>query len=175
MTERFAAALIGSPFGLTGRLKIESLSGEADHLLGLKKVILRLRTDRKKQPEEEFTEKELIIEEFFTSPLSVKFAGIDNPDAARILRGAEIIVSREQAAPLREGEFYIEDLRGLDVMVEGKIAGTIGDVMEGGGGFLAEILLLSGEKRLVPFRNEFFGPVDPAAGRVELLTSWILE
>ena len=181
MTERFAAALVGSPFGLTGRLKIEPLSGEEGHLLGLNKVVLRLQTAKKEHsktdyvPEKGFTEKELEIEEIFTSPLSVKFKGIDSPEAARALRGAEIVVPREQAAPLNEGEFYVEDLLGLEITVEGRAAGTIGDMVEGGGGFLAEVLLPSGEKRLVPFRNEFFGLVDPAAGRAELLAPWILE
>jgi len=165
MTERFVAALVGPPFGLTGRLKIESTSGEKDHFLGLKKVALRLG----------HLEKEYVIEDIFTAPLSVKFAGIDSPDAAKTLTGAEILVPREQAAPLREGEFYIEDLRGLKVIAESKTIGIISDVIEGGGGFLAELLLASGEKRLVPFRNEFFGSVDPVSGQVELLTSWILE
>ena len=176
MTERFAAALVGPPFGLTGRLKIESPSGETSHLLGLKKVVLRKgRGGEKGCGEKGGTEQEYLIEEVFTAPLSVKFAGIDSPEAARALKGAEILVPREQAAPLSEGEFYIEDLRGLEVIAEGKTVGTISDVIEGGGGFLVEVLLVSGSKRLVPFRNEFFGKVDPAAGWTELLEPWILE
>jgi len=183
MTEYFAAALVGPPFGLTGRLKIESYSGETSHLLGLKKVVLckgrgesrGKSRDEGQDKEKNCTEQEYIIEEIFTSPLSVKFAGIDSPEAARTLKGAEILVPREQAAPLNEGEFYIEDLRGLEVIAEGKTIGTISDVIEGGGGFLAEVLLGSGSRRLVPFRHEFFGKIDPAAGRAELLESWILE
>jgi 16S rRNA processing protein RimM len=165
MTDHFVAALIGSPFGLSGRVKIKSLSGEESHLLQLQKARLRLGE----------IEKEYLIEEIFTAPLSIKFAGIDDPEAAMKLKGAEILISREQAAPLQEDEFYIEDLRGLEIITEGKTAGTINDVIEGGGGFLAEILLTTGEKRLVPFRNEFFGPVDPESGMIELLKPWILE
>ena len=165
MTERFATALLGSPFGLTGRVKIEPFSGEEGHLLGLKKALLRLGT----------LEKEYTIEEVFTAPPSIKLKGIDSPEAAKTLKGSEILVPREQAAPLQEGEFYVEDLRGLEVIAGGKTIGFITDVIEGGGGFLAELLLVPGEKRLVPFRNEFFGPVDPAAGRTELLAPWILE
>lgn len=148
-----------------GRLKIKSVSGEKTHLLGLKKATLRLG----------HVEKEYTIEDIFTAPLSIKFAGIDNIDAAKTLKGAEILVPREQAAPLNEGEFYIEDLRGLKVIAKDETIGIISDVIEGGGGFLVELLLASGEKRLVPFRNEFFGFVDPASGQTELLTPWILE
>jgi 16S rRNA processing protein RimM len=171
MTERFTAALVGPPFGLTGRVKIESPSGETSHLLGLKKAVLR----KGRGGEKGGVEQEYLIEEVFTAPLSVKFAGIDSPEAARALKGAEILVPREQAAPLNEGEFYIEDLRGLEVIIEGKTVGIISGIIEGGGGFLAEVLLAQEKKRLVPFRNEFFGKVDPAAGQAELLEPWILE
>ncbi|MDR0448664.1 MAG: ribosome maturation factor RimM [Treponema sp.] len=165
MTNHFVSALIGSPFGLSGRVKIKSLSGEIKHLLKLQKVVLRISGK----------EKEYAIEEIFTTPLSVKFSEIDSPEAAKTLKGAEILVPRHLSASLGEGEFYIEDLRRLIVFVEGKPVGTIDDIIEGGGGFLVEILLSSGEKRLVPFRNEFFGPIDLAFGRLELLKSWILE
>jgi len=178
MTEHFAVAVVGAPFGLTGRVKIESLSGEDSHLLGLKKVLLQ-KSRGGRNPEKEIAKEipatEYTIEEIFASPLSVKFAGIDSPEAARTLKGAEMLVPREQAAPLLDGEFYVEDLRGLEVFANGQTIGSVNDVIEGGGGFLAELLLASGEKRLVPFRNEFFGKIDLAAGRAELLHTWILE
>ena len=165
MTGRFVAAVIGAPFGLTGRVKIESLSGEESHLLKLKEIVLR-----KGELEQKYT-----IEEAFDSPLSLKLEGINSPEEARTIKGAEILVMRSHAAPLQKGEFYIEDLRGMEVFAEDKLEGTISDLFEGGGGFLAEITLKSGEKKLVPFRNEFFGQIDPAAGRAELLNTWILE
>ena len=186
MTEHFITARIGSPFGLTGRVRIESLSGEESHLFDLKKVQIR------KEKTDKENIKEYIIEEVFASPLSIKLKGIDSPEAAKTINGAEILISMDQAAPLREGEFYIEDLRGLEVIADGKTIGVISDLIEGGGGFLAELILKSGtsaepdhsmvgrrfpsgEKRLVPFRNEFFGTIDQVAGRVELLNSWIIQ
>ncbi|MDR2552071.1 MAG: ribosome maturation factor RimM [Treponema sp.] len=179
MTKRFTAALVGAPFGLTGRVKIVSVSGEERHLLNLQRTVLRQGT----------SEQEYAIEGVFTAPLSVKFAGIDSPEAVKALQGAEILVSRAAAAPLGQDEFYVEDLKGLtvyaaytaaDTAAAGqsdppKAVGNILDIVEGGGGFLAEILVTSGEKRLVPFRGEFFGAVDPAAGRAELLVPWILD
>jgi 16S rRNA processing protein RimM len=168
MAKLFVVAVAGAPFGLTGRLKIESLSGEEAHLLGLKKAVLRKNG----------TETPYVVEEVFPSPLSVKFAGIDSPEAAKPLKGAEILAPREQAAPLKEGEFYIEDLRGLQVVAGGTTIGTIHDVIEGGGGFLIEIEIEkednSREKRLIPFRDEFFGTIDLAAGKTELRETWII-
>jgi 16S rRNA processing protein RimM len=170
---------VGGPFGVKGWVKIRSLSGETAHLLSLnslnslnekKGVLLRRGEDSR----------EYVLEGVSSSPLAFKFLGIDSPEAAKELRGAEILLPRENAAPLNEGEFYIEDPRGLKLFIRKntdteEAIGSISDMHEGGGGFLAEILLFSGEKKLVPFRNEFFGPVDPASGRAELLNPWILE
>ena len=165
LTNRFVAAILGAPFGLNGRVKIESLSGEECHLFELQKAILR-KGD---------LEKEYTIEEMFSSPLSLKLKGIDSPEAARELTGAELLVPRDHAAPLKKDEFYIEDLRGLEVIAEGKTVGSVSALFEGGGGFLAEIVLANGDKKLVPFRDEFFGKIDLAAGTAELENTWILE
>jgi 16S rRNA processing protein RimM len=172
MTERFVIGVAGGPFGLKGFVKVRSLSGETEHLLSLKSVILRQRG----------IEKTIEIEESSLSfpAVVMKFKGIDSPEDAKILTGAELIVSREQAAPLNDGEFYIEDLKGLEVISsaetgENTIIGHISDVLEGGGGFLAEIKLISGEVKLVPFRSEFFGVISPEKGRITLNETWILE
>jgi 16S rRNA processing protein RimM len=106
----------------------------------------------------------------------MRFAGVDNPEAASLLNGAEIIVGRENAAPLKKGEYYVEDLKGIEVInPEGKALGHITDVVEGGGWYLVEVKLLSGEKRFVPFRKEFLGDVDLERGKVALLEPWILD
>ncbi|MDR1059524.1 MAG: ribosome maturation factor RimM [Treponema sp.] len=171
MTERFIAGVVGPPFGLKGFVKIKSLSGETAHLLILKEVLLRQGEGEKLREVEESAP-------ISTPPssLRMKFRGVDTPEAAQSLRGAEIIIDRAHAAPLGEGEFYVEDLKGLAVLSEsGERIGEIAGVLEGGGGELVELRLPSGEVRLVPFRNEFFGDVDLPGGRVILLRRWVLE
>jgi 16S rRNA processing protein RimM len=173
MTEQFVAALIGAPFGLTGLVKVRPLSGEIDHLLALRSVAAR----------QNGTERVLRIEQIIPQPpvVLMKFAGIDSPEAAKTLGGAELLVDRGQASPLRPGEFYVEDLKGLAVIsgpLEGagdEILGHITDIIEGGGGELAEIRLMDGQLKLVPFRREFFSGISPETGRVVLLNRWILE
>jgi 16S rRNA processing protein RimM len=171
MTETFVAGLLGAPFGLKGFVKAKSLSGEIEHLLKLSSVSLR----------QEGGEKRWEIEKALPAPpgplVLIKFRGINSPEAAKALSGAEILVKREEAALLKPGEYYIEDLKGLTVYTAptGEILGTIADIIEGGGGSLVEIKLNRGEKRLVPFRDEFFGEVDLAGRQVELLCRWILE
>ncbi|MDR0400431.1 MAG: ribosome maturation factor RimM [Treponema sp.] len=166
MVERFTAALVGPPFGLKGFVKIRSLSGEFEHLLTLKQAVLR------QGGREQLRE----IEAAAGGPsLIMKFRGFNSPEAARVLTGAELLVSREEAAPLRRGEYYIEDLKGLEVWEGAEALGLITDVLEGGGGSLVELRLKNGETRLVPFRDEFFGDIDLAGRRAPLLCRWILE
>ena len=106
----------------------------------------------------------------------MRFSGVQSPEAAKALKGAEIIAGRESAAPLKEGEFYIEDLKGLAVTGgNGETLGHITDILEGGGGYLVEIELSDGRKRLAPFRNEFFADVLLDEGKIALLETWVLE
>jgi 16S rRNA processing protein RimM len=167
MTERFVAALIGPPFGLQGFVKVHSLSGEIQHLLTPRQFTLR-RGNR-----EQVWELEAV--EAAASSLLMKFRGIDSPEAAKTLAGAELLVNRDEAAPLGQGEYYIEDLKGVEVYAGTESLGTITAILEGGGGSLAELCLKTGETRLVPFRDEFFGDIDIEGRRAELLCRWILE
>jgi 16S rRNA processing protein RimM len=148
-------------------VRIHSLSGEVAHLLSLRQVTLR-RGDREQVREVE------AAEEGFPAPL-MKFRGIDSPEAAKTLKGMEILVDREEAAPLRQGEYYIEDLKGVEVYDGAEVLGEISAILEGGGGSLAELRLRTGEIRLVPFRDEFFGDIDIEGRRAELRCRWILE
>jgi 16S rRNA processing protein RimM len=167
VTERFVTALVGGPYGLGGFVKLRSLSGEIEHLLKLRQLTLRWE-DREQVREVEAAETVFPW-------LLVKFRGIDSPEAAKALQGAEVLLGREEAAPLRPGEYYIEDLKGIEVYAGDEVLGTISAVLEGGGGNLVELRLKTGETRLVPFRDEFFGDVDVAGRRAELLHRWILE
>ncbi|QQO09707.1 ribosome maturation factor RimM [Breznakiella homolactica] len=170
MTERFVAGLVGSPHGIKGFVKIRSLSGERDHFFELKNAVLWHKGREQQYEIEEVTDT--------AAALLVKFRGIDSPEAAKLLAGAEILVDRDQAVPLYEDEYYIEDLKGLRVVYTGDAESPVGeitDVMEGGGGELIEIRLSSGEYRLVPFRKEFFGDIDLTERRAVLLEPWILE
>ena len=168
MTDKFVIGLVGAPFGVKGFVKVHPCSGEIDHLLKLQSVTLS----------KDGKERELQIEESSSALPSVlmHFSGINSPETAKTLNGAQLIAGRGQAAPLKDGEFYIEDLKGLAVTAENdETIGHITDIIEGGGGELAEIKLADGGKRLVPFRKEFFSEICPEKGRIVLQNLWILE
>ena len=168
MKTHFILGLIGAPFGLDGFVKVKPFSGETDHFSRLKNVTLR-----QNEKEKIWEIAEIVIQK---DKLLLRFEGIQSPEAAKFLQGAEIITEREYAAPLREGEFYVEELKDLEVTNrEGEALGHISDMAEGGGGWLAEVMLNTGKKQFVPFRNEFFGEVDAKNGKIMLLEPWILD
>ena len=117
----------------------------------------------------------------------ILFEGVDGPEKAKALTGSEIVVSREDAAPLDEGEYYIEDLKGLRLVADGKtpgveagtVFGVVTGVFEGGGGMLLEVNVgettTAGGTRLVPFRDEFTGEVSLEDGTIVLRAPWVLE
>jgi 16S rRNA processing protein RimM len=169
MTKRFVAGVVGAPFGLKGFVKVKPFSGEIDHLLKLKSVTLR-------QGEQE---RVFGIEESAAIPpaLAIRFAGFHTPEAVRTLKGAELMVERKDAAPLQTGEFYIEDIKGLSVLLAdgAEPLGHIIGIIEGGGGDLAELRLQNGETKLVPFRKEFFTNIDLEKKQLILHNHWVLE
>jgi 16S rRNA processing protein RimM len=168
VTEKFIIGMVGAPFGVKGFVKIRVFSGETEHLLDLTEVVLR-QNDR----ERFFAVEETVPQ---GASLLMKFKGIDSPEAAKPLSGAEIVADRAHAAPLKPGEFYIEDLKGLEITDEaGATLGTITDIIEGGSGELAELKLNTGETKLAPFRSEFFGSISLENRRAVLLEKWIIE
>ncbi len=191
MVDSFVIGIVGAPFGVKGFVKVHVPSGETGHLESLKDVTLR----------HQGAEKKYRVEGVGGTAASfvMKFKGVDSPEAAKPLAGAELVAPREAAAPLEEDEYYIEDLRGLAVVLGSpdaevaamdaevaamdaevaaagaEVLGELTDVLEGGGGQLAEIRLADGSRRLVPFRNEFFGEIDLAKRTAVLRGRWMLE
>lgn len=172
MIERFVAGIVGGPFGVKGQFKVWVPSGETDHLECLESLTLRRNG----------VERSYIKESSGGSPdnYHIKLKGIESPEEALTLKGAEILVGRKEAAPLYEDEYYIEDMKGLTVVhqdAEGRDVplGTVRDVLDGGGGQLIEVALAAGKLGLVPFRSEFVGEVDLERRTLQLLETWILE
>ncbi len=169
-SDRIAIGRLGAPKGVHGDLKIHSYSGEFEHFLKLKEVELvstgiverRLRL-------------KVLRAEAGSEVLTMAFEGYPSPEAAQVLTGMDIVVGPEGIAPLRENEWYISDLVGLRIVAAGREMGLVESVLEGGPELWLEVRLPLGGTAVVPFKKEFVGEVDVAAGRIELLAPWILE
>ena len=176
---QLVVGFIRGAHGFSGESKVESASGEYEHLLNLKEVTLQ----------HDGLQKETTVEAVSLghAVAYIKFAGIDSDTELKKYSGWEILAERKYCKPLKKDEWYIADLINCSLVYEGKddpatsvapkVVGTITDVLEGGGGNLLEVSLAEScdRKVLVPFNKEFIGKVDMKNKTVQLMHLWILE
>ena len=178
-TSQLVVGFIRSSHGFLGECKVESASGEYEHLLNLKEVTL--------QYEDKTFKTEVESVSLGNNVAYIKFKGIDSSEAVAKYGRWSILVPRKYCKALKKDEWYIEDLKNCSLVYEEKnvpatsvaprIAGTITDVMEGGAGYLLEVSLSENcdRKVFVPFNKEFIGKVDVENKTVQLMHLWILE
>ena len=100
--------------------------------------------------------------------LRLRFRGVEDRDAAAMLRGARLEVARDEVPAAPEGSYYFFELIGC--LCSDKQKGELGrvtDVIEDGGGLLLHVDTERG-KLLVPFVESYLHSVDVAARRIEL-------
>ena len=195
LKDQFVVGIVRGSHGITGEFKVESTSGEYEHFADMDEVTLTNGTVSRLAKVESVSEGSNI--------LYMKIEGINSPEEAAKFNRWEIVVPREKAHKLQKDEWYIEDLKGCSIWYketagdtapafdENSIVGTVTNVLEGGSGYLVEILLsescsfLSDDVKLtrkgnpktvyVPFKDEFIGKVDVDNRQMQLMHLWILE
>lgn len=102
--------------------------------------------------------------------LIFKFLGIDSISAAEPLAGFEVLVPGEERAELPDGEYYLSDLVGCNVVDHrtGQPLGVVSDWQEPGGPPLLAVKRIDGSELLIPFAKSICVAIDPALRRVEV-------
>jgi 16S rRNA processing protein RimM len=98
--------------------------------------------------------------------LLFKFRGIDSISDAEPWRGAEVRVPRAERAPLEQGEFYLSDLVGCEVVEKatGQSLGRVTGFDDGGSSGLLQV----GPNLLIPFVRSICILIDTEARRIEV-------
>ncbi|TFH03697.1 MAG: 16S rRNA processing protein RimM [Spirochaetales bacterium] len=165
--DELVAGFIRTSFGVKGEVRIESYSGEYEHLFRRKKLVVRMPGKS--------VEYEIVSNRMAHGHAIVKLLGIDTPEAAKVLRGAEIVVPRDDASALKNDEYYYADLMGLQVRTGSESRGTITAILENGSALLLEVTGQDETKHLVPFGSAFIGTVDIDSGYLEVVNPEVLE
>ncbi len=148
--------LIERAWGLKGHLKARVLASSPSRFLDLQHVsILGQRYQ---------------IEEARTAGAHVflKLAGLDGPEDVEQLRGAEIEIPRDEAAPLPPGAYYQYQMVGLEAITEeGASLGSVVEVMETPAN---DIYVVRGElgEILVPAIEDVVLDIDLEAGTLRV-------
>ena len=99
----------------------------------------------------------------------VKFEGVLDRDKAELLRGRFIAVTRENAVKLKEGHYFIADLKGLTLIDDEKgDLGTVIDCFETGAQFTLEVKRDGKSKNLmIPFVKVYCYEVNIEGGYIK--------
>lgn len=155
--------------GVSGYFKVLSFSGEVNHFKKLKEYELEFSLNGKSRF---YTVEDVKMS---GSNLTMKVTGINSPEEAKKLSGAEILTERAKASSLKKGEFYNIDLCGCKIVIgDGHEVGTVKRVSENS---LSDLLEVDTENglRMIPFMERYVGEVDIEAGTIELKEEWLLQ
>lgn len=125
MEDLLRVGVITTTHGVRGEVKVFPTTEDPKRFKKLKTVIL---DDGRQQ-----MELEIASVKFFKNLVILKFKEFDNINDVERFKKATLWVTRENAIPLEEGEYYIADLIDLAVVSdEGEKLGVLSDVLETG-------------------------------------------
>ena len=155
MEEYLQVGVISSTHGIRGEVKVFPTTDDPARYKVLKNVILD--TGKERIP------LEIQGVKFFKQFVIVKFKGIDIINEIEMYKGKSLLVTRENAAPLGEDEYYIADLIGMKVFTEDGEFGILKDVIETGAN---EVYVVESEEHgevLIPAIHDCILDVDVEA------------
>ncbi len=98
--------------------------------------------------------------------------GVKDREAARALMGASIVVAAERLPPPEAGSWYVRDLLGLPVLVEGREVGRVVEIFQAGPVDVLEIKAPGREGVFVPMVEANVVEVRPGEGVELTLAAW---
>ncbi len=142
------------PQGIKGEIKVRSLFDTPEEFSGISSIYVG---------ENSYKIKAVRVREGF---VYLTLDGIIDINSAETLRGKTIEILRSDAPKLPEGRFYIDDLLGLDIIVDGQKIGVLNQVLQYGS---ADIYSVKGDKNLMfPALKKVIKSVDLSAKQIVL-------
>ena len=155
MKSEFTIGKILRPRGIKGVAKIEVYTEDSSRLLRLKKLTVGGR---------EYCVENVTSDGGF---LYVKLKGVDTPEAVEALRGADVKVLRSELPPPPADHYYIADLLGADVVVNGDVLGELVDVLQYGSADVYVVKTADGSVSF-PAIKEVVRTIDAENGKIIL-------
>ncbi len=159
MEDLLRVGVIANTHGIRGEVKVFPTTDEKERFKDLKKVILDTGKEQKVL--------EIQSVRFFKNLVILKFKGIDNINDIEMYKGKDLLVTREDAVPLEEGEYFIADLLDLDVYSdEDEKIGVLYDVMQTGANDVYVVKTEEGKEILLPAIDECILDIDLEESRM---------
>lgn len=143
MEDYFRIGVITSTHGLAGEVKVFPTTDDLNRFKTLKKCFIRTKAG------DVWVEKNTC--KFFKNMVILSFKEFNNINDIEKYKGCDLCVTRDEAVPLMEDEYYIKDVIGMDVYTEeGDKLGKLSDVMQTGANDVFVISLENGRELLMP-------------------------
>lgn len=169
MTERAsepAFLVIGEvlrPHGVRGEVRMRVITDNRDQLPSLEYVYLaNSASDARKR------KLSLAGLRFNKAYALLSFAGCKSRDQVEPLRDKLVMIDREQAAPLEDGQYFLFQLIGLRVIADGRELGRIKEVLQTGANdvYIVESAALG--ELLIPAHDETIADINFEAGAITM-------
>ncbi|NJM08890.1 16S rRNA processing protein RimM, partial [Candidatus Gracilibacteria bacterium] len=143
---------------MKGQLKLRLVSDRPDHL---ERRVKTLYIGKLRQP---YTLKSAFQHK--SNLMIVTLDGVASRDDAEALRGSEVAIREQDAAPLADDEYFLHQLHELQVMTEaGEAIGTVRDIVETGASDMLVVRRLGKTDALIPMVRDFIVELDIPGGR----------
>jgi len=144
MEQYLRVGVIASTHGIHGEAKIYPTTDSLERFETLENVLLVTQRGERLPLRVEGVK-------FFKQFAILKFEGIGTVEEIRKYRGCDLMVSRKDAQPLADGEYYIGDLLGMAVVSDdGQALGELSDVLQTGANDVYLVRRPDGGELLLP-------------------------
>ena len=154
MEQLLRVGVITTTHGIRGEVKVFPTTDDIHRFDDLDEVILQNKREQLTLHVEHV--------KYFKNIVIVKFKEYNNINDVEMFRKCDLFVTRENAVPLEEGEYFICDIIGAQVKNEedGNVIGKVKDVLETGANLVFSIESNEGKELLFPSIPECIKKVD---------------
>lgn len=156
---------IQRPHGVRGELKIEIMTAYPEWLQELDVVYV----GNDPEASDAAIEYPLAGTRFHQHNLLIRLGGVDDRNAADLLRGKLVMIRVDQSVPLEEDEFYEWEIIGMAVYTDqGEYLGDVMEIMETGAN---DVFVVQGGSRgpvLIPDIEDVIDDIDPDERKITI-------
>ena len=159
MDNYLRVGVITTTHGIRGEVKVFPTTDDPQRFLDLKRIFLDTGKDT--------LPLEIEGVKFFKKLVILKFKGIDNINDIEKYRGKDLLILREDAVKLEEGEYFIFDLIDSEVFLEdGSKLGVLTEIMATGANDVYVVQTPEGKEVLIPSIKDCILDIDAENKRI---------
>ncbi len=158
--------MILRPQGIKGEVKIQPLTDDPERFWELSSVWLETEDRR---------EVKIQVNRVEPNAVYAFLEGCHSREGAEPLRHVYLSLPREQAVKLPENSWFVCELEGMDVYVDGKPLGTLCEVIQTGGVDVYAVEKTGGGKLYFPALRRIIQTVDIENRRMDLIGETLSE